>query len=244
MSDDDEPVVERSADQRAARPGEPTCVVCGRFGAYICDETDRDVCSLECKARHLAGRSAQAPPPLQLPPAAPPPAVPSPAEVRARHDIRVQGTPTEHRTHHRAWPCANIHLQRAPAYGATGPDVPPPAVDFGQLRLPAVVAANLRDGGVERPTPIQMQLLPAMAAGRDVLAAAGTGAGKTLAYALGVALHTAKHSGDLSQTVRAGRRKNARIHLFVAVSYGGATPAPAFACTVAGTCRSRAGAHA
>ena len=28
-------------------------MVCGRYGAYIVDETDKDVCSLECKARHL-----------------------------------------------------------------------------------------------------------------------------------------------------------------------------------------------
>eukprot|EP00300_Choanocystis_sp_HF-7_P035076 c4833_g1_i1.p1 GENE.c4833_g1_i1~~c4833_g1_i1.p1 ORF type:complete len:274 (-),score=30.98 c4833_g1_i1:25-846(-) len=30
-------------------PGDPTCVVCGRFGAYICDATNEDVCSLECR---------------------------------------------------------------------------------------------------------------------------------------------------------------------------------------------------
>ena len=27
--------------------------ICGRYGAYICDETDKDVCSLECKKIHL-----------------------------------------------------------------------------------------------------------------------------------------------------------------------------------------------
>ncbi|KAI3799428.1 hypothetical protein L1987_34726 [Smallanthus sonchifolius] len=34
--------------QREALPGEPVCVECGRFGEYICDETDDDICSLEC----------------------------------------------------------------------------------------------------------------------------------------------------------------------------------------------------
>nr|XP_012568186.1 DEAD-box ATP-dependent RNA helicase 41-like [Cicer arietinum] len=38
-----------SKDQREALPGEPKCIVCGRYGEYICDETDDDVCSLECK---------------------------------------------------------------------------------------------------------------------------------------------------------------------------------------------------
>jgi hypothetical protein len=41
--------VKRRSDQRFAAPGEPTCAICGRFGAYICDETEDDVCSLECK---------------------------------------------------------------------------------------------------------------------------------------------------------------------------------------------------
>ncbi|KAJ0960332.1 hypothetical protein J5N97_001850 [Dioscorea zingiberensis] len=43
------PVKERCWDQREALPGEPRCVICGRFGEYICDETDDDICSKECK---------------------------------------------------------------------------------------------------------------------------------------------------------------------------------------------------
>ena len=27
--------------------------MCGKYGEYICDETDEDVCSLACKADHL-----------------------------------------------------------------------------------------------------------------------------------------------------------------------------------------------
>ncbi|GLT49185.1 hypothetical protein SLA2020_227620 [Shorea laevis] len=37
-------------EQRFPLPGEPVCVVCGRYGEYICNETDDDVCSSECKA--------------------------------------------------------------------------------------------------------------------------------------------------------------------------------------------------
>lgn len=51
--DDDEVVLSYSKLQRWPEPGEPVCVVCGRYGAYIVDKTDHDVCSLECKARHL-----------------------------------------------------------------------------------------------------------------------------------------------------------------------------------------------
>lgn len=39
----------KRADQRFPAPDEPVCVLCGRYGEYICDETDEDVCSVECK---------------------------------------------------------------------------------------------------------------------------------------------------------------------------------------------------
>jgi len=52
-STDEDEVVEYSEDQRAAERGEPVCVVCGRYGAYICDATDQDVCSVQCKQAHL-----------------------------------------------------------------------------------------------------------------------------------------------------------------------------------------------
>ena len=51
--EDDGPVVSYSKHQRWPVGEETVCVVCGRYGAYIVDETDKDVCSLECKARHL-----------------------------------------------------------------------------------------------------------------------------------------------------------------------------------------------
>ena len=52
-SSDDEPVLSFSKQQRWPGPGEPVCVVCGRYGAYIVDRTDDDICSLECKAKRL-----------------------------------------------------------------------------------------------------------------------------------------------------------------------------------------------
>ena len=51
--EEEEPIVSYSKNQRMPEPGEPVCVVCGRYGAYIVDQTDQDICSLECKARHL-----------------------------------------------------------------------------------------------------------------------------------------------------------------------------------------------
>ena len=61
----DEPVVSYCKDQRWPLPGEPVCVVCGRYGAYISDATEDDVCSLECKARAMHLKGLPLPAPLQ-----------------------------------------------------------------------------------------------------------------------------------------------------------------------------------
>lgn len=53
--DHDEQVdhIRTRSEQRFPLPGEPVCVVCGRYGEYICDETDDDICSMDCKAELL-----------------------------------------------------------------------------------------------------------------------------------------------------------------------------------------------
>ena len=55
----DEEIVKYAKDQRSPEPGEPVCIVrkmknykvkiCGKYGEYICDENESDICSLECK---------------------------------------------------------------------------------------------------------------------------------------------------------------------------------------------------
>ncbi|KAF3448351.1 hypothetical protein FNV43_RR09064 [Rhamnella rubrinervis] len=45
--------VKSRSEQRFPVPGEPVCVVCGKFGEYICNETDDDICSMDCKAELL-----------------------------------------------------------------------------------------------------------------------------------------------------------------------------------------------
>ena len=57
--EEDEEVVALSSDQRAAEDGEPVCIVCGRYGAYICDMHDVDVCSMECKGGHKMKREEE-----------------------------------------------------------------------------------------------------------------------------------------------------------------------------------------
>ncbi|KAF5734410.1 P-loop containing nucleoside triphosphate hydrolases superfamily protein isoform 1 [Tripterygium wilfordii] len=41
--------VKLRSEQRLPDPGEPVCVICGKYGEYICDQTDDNICSLECK---------------------------------------------------------------------------------------------------------------------------------------------------------------------------------------------------
>ncbi|KAK4389479.1 putative ATP-dependent RNA helicase DDX59 [Sesamum angolense] len=45
--------IKMRTEQRYPAPGEPVCVVCGKYGEYICNETNDDICSRECKAELL-----------------------------------------------------------------------------------------------------------------------------------------------------------------------------------------------
>ena len=56
--------------------------------------------------------------------------------------------------------------------------------DFGAMKLGPRLAGVLATQGITEPTPVQAQAIPALMAGRDLLAVAPTGTGKTLAFAL------------------------------------------------------------
>lgn len=76
---------------------------------------------------------------------------------------------------------------------------------FTSLGLsPSIVRALLRQG-FESPSPIQIQAIPAVLSGVDVIASAQTGSGKTLAYGLPLLQNMAK------QTVRASNATNALV---------------------------------
>ena len=59
---------------------------------------------------------------------------------------------------------------------------------FEKLNLAASLMQAIQERGYEKPTPIQEQAIPLIMEGRDVIASAQTGTGKTAAYAL-PALH-------------------------------------------------------
>src|ERR1700681_2389550 len=55
---------------------------------------------------------------------------------------------------------------------------------FTALKLHPALLQGLKDLGFRRPTPIQSEAIPPALAGRDLLAAAMTGSGKTAAFLL------------------------------------------------------------
>ena len=61
---------------------------------------------------------------------------------------------------------------------------PPGALSFASLGLRAELLRALADSGYETPTPVQAQAIPPILQGRDVLAGAQTGTGKTAAFTL------------------------------------------------------------
>ena len=90
-----------------------------------------------------------------------------------------------------ASPSAPSSAPALPSRIAADP-IPRPVDRFGQLGgvdAPTLVA--LRKMGLERPTPVQACAAPVLLAGRDVLALAKTGSGKTIAYLLPALAHCA-----------------------------------------------------
>ena len=59
-----------------------------------------------------------------------------------------------------------------------------PQSAFASLGLDPRILSALASLGYEEPTPIQLQAIPPLLEGRDVLAQAATGTGKTAAFAL------------------------------------------------------------
>lgn len=59
-----------------------------------------------------------------------------------------------------------------------------PATSFEELNLQSRVLDALHGMGIEVPSPIQSQAIPALMEGRDVIGQARTGSGKTLAFGL------------------------------------------------------------
>ncbi|XP_074341756.1 DEAD-box ATP-dependent RNA helicase 35-like [Apium graveolens] len=65
-----------------------------------------------------------------------------------------------------------------------GEDVPPPICNFEDMQFPEPILVKLAEKGIVQPTPVQVQALPVILSGRDMIGMASTGSGKTLAFVL------------------------------------------------------------
>src|SRR4051812_15296080 len=70
---------------------------------------------------------------------------------------------------------------------------PAVASGFGDLGLSDSLLATITGLGYEEPTPVQREAIPLMLSGRDLLAEAATGTGKTAAFALPM-IHAIEHA--------------------------------------------------
>lgn len=76
-------------------------------------------------------------------------------------------------------------IRRANRIRCTGDDIPAAWNSFASFpSMPTELLENLANMGVTAPTPIQMQAPSVVLAGRDLLACAPTGSGKTLSFLL------------------------------------------------------------
>ena len=74
---------------------------------------------------------------------------------------------------------------------------------FASLGLAASLLQALETLGYKTPTPIQLQAIPAVLAGRDLMAAAQTGTGKTAGFALPVLQRLSEGEKAASNSIRA-----------------------------------------
>lgn len=168
---------ERRLDQREALPGEPSCVNCGRYGEYICDETDDDICSVECKIAILARIANRHKPKVNL----------SQSVVRLPTNDECFYVRDDNSSGSQSLTFNQIEtLRNKIGVFVKGDSVPAPILSFSSCNLPEKLEKNLEAAGYEIPTPVQMQTIPAALGNKNLLVSADTGSGKTAAFLIPV----------------------------------------------------------
>ncbi|CAH8468289.1 unnamed protein product [Schistosoma rodhaini] len=104
---------------------------------------------------------------------------------------------------------------------ATGPNFNDSAStisSFTELSLHKIVRDNVELANYERPTPVQKHAIPIIASGRDLMACAQTGSGKTAAFLIPILNNMIKQGpGDsISATINNNRRKQFPVALILA----------------------------
>ncbi|TMW64918.1 hypothetical protein Poli38472_009085 [Pythium oligandrum] len=192
--EEEAPVVMLSEQQRAPVDGEPVCVICGRYGEYICDATDEDVCSLECrdictqrhKEKEMTTVQAKGP------------------------ETEVAALEEDHKAlMERKQQSSELRRSlkiRIEVIGQGTLEIPDLVAEFaGCPDIPIALWSNMHKQGYETPTPVQMQAIPCLLEGQHVLLTAPTGMGKTAAFLIPLISQIIKmQANDPPQTVTFG----------------------------------------
>lgn len=177
-------VVMFSSQQRFALGGEPICIVCNKFGEYICDETEKDVCSMECKQKHLEDFYASQPPQEM-----------DPQLVKAEKGMIYKEVPDIESLSEQQVNDIRHEVQIT----IKGVAVPRPVLEFSHCGFPEKLLANIAANGYHTPTPIQMQTIPIALSERDMMACASTGSGKTACFVLPALYHVLAHTPNVPE---------------------------------------------
>jgi ATP-dependent RNA helicase RhlE len=85
---------------------------------------------------------------------------------------------------------------------ATAPESAAPSIRFDELGLRPEIQRAVADQGYTTPTPIQAQAIPVVLAGRDLMAGAQTGTGKTAAFTLPLLQRLSHHANPSPSPAR------------------------------------------
>lgn len=95
--------------------------------------------------------------------------------------------------------------------------------DFTHFGLSASLIASLKNMQIMTPTPVQSATIPLALAGKDVLASAQTGSGKTIAYALPLIMHLLKQGAQTALILTPTRELATQVHQTLIRLMGGSS---------------------
>ena len=81
---------------------------------------------------------------------------------------------------------------------------PPPLKSFKAMKFPKGILKGLEGRKISKPSPIQMQGIPAVLSGRDLIGIAYTGSGKTLVFVLPIIMFAIEQEKRLPFTRNEG----------------------------------------